>query len=137
MLYHKIMKRAILLLFFGCFSCLFSFAQGNLQFNQVLTISSTDQTVPAGKVWKIESYQQQNVAISTTGPTVSCGDLSRPRPYYIDGVYYHDIKSSGWGSASVLYIAQNTFPIWLKAGQTCRTTCVGDFLSVLEFNIVP
>jgi hypothetical protein len=137
MLYHKIMKRVILLLFFGCFSCLFSFAQGNLQFNQVLTISSTDQTVPAGKVWKLESYQQQSVGISTSSPITSCGDLSRVRPYYIDGLAYNDIKGTGSGLSNVLYIPQNTFPIWLKAGQTCRTTCVGDFLSVLEFNIVP
>jgi hypothetical protein len=35
----------------------FSQAQGNLQFNQAKIISNTDpmQTVPAGKVWKIES----------------------------------------------------------------------------------
>jgi hypothetical protein len=113
------------------------FAQGNLQFSQVLTISNTDQTVPVGKVWKIESYQQQQVGISTSGPTLACTDLSRPRPYYIDGVYFYDMKGTGWGSANVLYIAQNSFPIWLKAGQTCRTNCPGDFLSVLEFNIVP
>ena len=33
------------------------YSQGNLQFNQVKIISNTDpsQTVPAGKVWKIES----------------------------------------------------------------------------------
>lgn len=29
------------------------YAQGNLQFNQVKIISSTTETVPAGKVWKI------------------------------------------------------------------------------------
>jgi hypothetical protein len=119
------------------FVCQLTFGQGNLQFSQVLTISNTDQTVPAGKVWKIESYQQQQIGISTNGPTLACTDLSRPRPYYIDGVYFYDLKGTGWGSANVLYIAQNSFPIWLKAGQTCRTNCPGDFLSVLEFNIIP
>ena len=30
-------------------------AQNNLQFNQVKLVGSTAETVPAGKVWKIES----------------------------------------------------------------------------------
>jgi hypothetical protein len=109
----------------------------NLQFSQVVIVSNTDQTVPVGKVWKIESYQQQQIGFGTSSPTTSCGDLSRPRPYVIDGLNYNDIKGTGWGSGSILYAAGNTFPIWLKAGQTCRTTCSGDFLSILEFNIVP
>jgi hypothetical protein len=33
----------------------YSYAQGNLQFNQVKLIGSTPETVPTGKVWKIES----------------------------------------------------------------------------------
>jgi hypothetical protein len=32
-----------------------SFGQGNLQFNQVKLVGSTAETVPSGKVWKIES----------------------------------------------------------------------------------
>jgi hypothetical protein len=32
-----------------------SFGQGNLQFNQVKLVGTTSETVPAGKVWKIES----------------------------------------------------------------------------------
>ena len=109
----------------------------NLQFSQVIIVSNTDQTVPVGKVWKIESYQQQQIGFGTSSPITSCGDLSRPRPYIIDGVNYNDIKGTGWGSATILYAAGNTFPIWLKSGQVCRTTCSGDFLSILEFNIVP
>jgi hypothetical protein len=124
----------VVTLFLLCFG---SYAQGNLQFNQVLTISNTDQTVPAGKVWKIESYQQQQIGISSSGPTFACTDLSRPRYYYIDGNSFCDIKGTGTGVAGYIFIAQNSFPIWLKAAQTCRTSCPGDFLSVLEFNIVP
>lgn len=30
-------------------------AQGNLQFSQALVVSSTEQTVPVGKVWKVTS----------------------------------------------------------------------------------
>jgi hypothetical protein len=31
----------------------------------------------------------------------------------------------------------NQLPIWLKAGDIVQTTCVDNFLSILEFNIVP
>ena len=43
--------------FISLFLCGLSYSQGNLQFNQVKIVSNTDpsQTVPAGKVWKIES----------------------------------------------------------------------------------
>jgi len=46
-----------LLIAFALFSFFTGIAQGNLQFNQAKIISNTDppQTVPAGKVWKIES----------------------------------------------------------------------------------
>ena len=130
------MRSVILLSFALCFVKIAT-AQGNLQFNQVISATNSDMTVPAGKVWKIESYLQQQIAIGTSGPITTCGDLSRPRPFYIDGIPYHDIKGTGWGSGSLLYTAGNQFPIWLKAGQVCRTTCSGDILSILEFNVVP
>ncbi len=113
------------------------FAQGNLQFNQIVIVSDQVQTVPTGKVWKVESYQQQQVGVNFSGPTTACTDLNRPRPYHIDGITYNDLKGTGYGSGSMPYMAQNSFPIWLKAGQTLKTSCPGDFLSVIEFNIVP
>jgi len=38
------------------------FGQYNLQLNQVVLVSNTLQTVPAGKVWKVESYMQAGIA---------------------------------------------------------------------------
>ena len=112
-------------------------AQGNLQFNQVVIVMDQPQTVPAGKVWKIESYQQQQVGISTNMPTIGCGDLSRPRPYFIDNFSYYNIEGAGNGNSSYSSVAKNSFPIWLKAGQSTKTSCAGDFLSIIEFNVVP
>ena len=112
-------------------------AQGNLQFNQVVIVMDQPQTVPAGKVWKIESYQQQQVGISTNLPTTGCADLSRPRPYFIDNFSYYNIEGAGNGNSSYSSVAKNTFPIWLKAGQIVKTSCAGDFLSIIEFNVVP
>ena len=114
-----------------------TFSQGNLQFNQVLKVIDVDQTVPIGKVWKVESYHQQTVGISTNMPTTGCGDLSRPRPYYVDNVLYHHVNGIGNGNSSYASAATNEFPLWLKESQMLRTSCPGDFLSVLEFNIVP
>ncbi len=110
-------------------------AQGNLQFNQVIKVSSATMTVPVGKVWKIESYQQSNVS-GTSNSTSGC-DLARVRPYIIDSQIYHNIKNIASGNAGYVYTAENRMPIWLAAGQTAATSCPSDFLSVIEFNVVP
>ncbi|MFN5181462.1 MAG: hypothetical protein ACK5D5_00390 [Bacteroidota bacterium] len=112
-------------------------AQGNLQFNQVVIVYDIPQTVPSGKVWKVESYLQQQVNISTNFPTTGCSDLSRPRPYFIDNYSYHNIEGIGNGNSNNSSTAKNNFPIWLKSGQVVKTSCAGDFLSIIEFNIVP
>lgn len=110
-------------------------AQGNLQFNQVIKVSTATTTVPVGKVWKIESYQQSNVS-GTSNSTSGC-DVARVRPYIIDSQIYHNIKNIASGNAGYVYTAENRMPIWLAAGQTAATSCPSDFLSVIEFNVVP
>lgn len=130
------MRKTYLFFILNLFVC-GTFAQGNLQFNQVVIVSTTDLTVPAGKVWKVESYQQQQVGITGNGTIASCSDLTRSRPYYIDNNPFYCIEGIGYGGSNMVVTAGNPFPFWLKAGQTSRTTCGGDFLSVLEFNIIP
>jgi hypothetical protein len=125
-----------ILLIFALALSTVSFGQGNLQFNQVIKVVDVNQVVPAGKVWKVESYHQQTVGISTNMPTTGCGDLSRPRPYYVDNLLYHHINPIGNGNSSFASAATNEFPLWLSAGALIRTSCPGDFLSVIEFNIV-
>jgi hypothetical protein len=112
-------------------------AQGNLQFNQVIKVVNVNQTVPAGKVWKVESYHQETVGISTNMPTTGCGDLSRPRPYFVDNTMYYHLNGIGNGNSNFASSATNEFPLWLGAGQFIRTSCPQDFLSIIEFNIVP
>jgi hypothetical protein len=112
-------------------------AQGNLQFVQVIIVSDVVQTVPSGKVWKVESYQQHQVGLATNLPTNSCSELSRSRPYVIDNYSYYNVEGAGNGNTSFSNVARNNFPFWLKAGQTVKTTCPGDFLSILEFVITP
>lgn len=126
----------LMFIFLVSLSCAAS-AQGNLQFNQVLKITDTDLVVPEGKVWKIESYLQSNVGISTSGVVSGCGDLNRNRAFFIDNIAYFSLNLGGWGGSSLPNSATNYFPIWLRENQTARTSCPSDFLSVIEFNIVP
>jgi len=129
------MKKWIYLMFLLWSTAIF--AQGNLVFFQVLKIVDVDQTVPVGKVWKLESYHQQTVGISTSSPTTGCADLSRPRPYFIDNTPYHHLVGIGNGVSTFASTANNEFPIWLGAGRSVRTSCPGDFISVIEFSIIP
>ncbi len=120
------------------------FSQGNLQFNQVLTITgsvvssnsfanSPINTVPTGKVWKIEHVggsatilgNGTNYGVTINNATTLCY----------------------WGSSPQNYLLQmkDICPIWLKAGDNLsfywsqyNGTQSCDFvISIIEFNIVP
>ena len=118
-----------------CFVSLNLSAQGNLQFNQVTSVTitgnlsamssiTTNVTVPAGKVWKIQS--------------ASSG-------YYSSTVYMRDASGN---FLATLYSSnlgyRVNFPYWLPSGFT------GDFIrygntgsgpkstvSIIEFNVIP
>jgi hypothetical protein len=117
-------------------------AQGNLQFNQVIRLSYTgfiasnaapvsagSITVPANKVWKIESGS----AIDTKLYTV-------PFSLTVDGQLIYSGHSSG--SSMPFYASP---PIWLSAGTyNVSVALVTGFnynfvakISALEFNITP
>ena len=119
----------VFFLFFFIGGC---FAQGNLQFNQVKLVS-TVETVPVGKVWKVESIQYQggpSFYLNTQGIRSIEGTLN----FQINGIVIYP---------SLHYMATNdavpfqTFPIWLPAGSTLAAGSGTAFLSVVEFNIVP
>ncbi|MDP4867137.1 MAG: hypothetical protein NWQ47_08310 [Crocinitomicaceae bacterium] len=96
-----------------------SYAQGNLQFNQVYTYSgsggnSAIWTVPVGKIWKIESVLMVNMSGTST--------------FKIN-------------SFVVLYNNINPQPIWLKSGDFSQFSMsnAGNsyYISIVEFNIIP
>ena len=114
-----------------------SFSQGNLQFNQVVSYSqafntsssgslysftSPLYTVPTGKVWKIEKFlMHKNVTIPSGWLVVNSG-------------------------AKLFTDEVNSGPVWLKAGdefvatvsQSGGSNFSGDvFISIIEFNVVP
>lgn len=125
------------LLFFAlCAMSNLFFAQGNLQFSQVLRINNTPLTVPAGKVWKVESYLQNEVVYNSNYQS-NCGSLNFHRPLVINGSNYYFLGDVSYGAASVFLMNGNKLPVWLKSGDIVNTVCPTDFASVIEFNIVP
>jgi hypothetical protein len=121
-------KIIILFIFLG--KIFYSEAQGNLQFNQVISASATLAsngassiiTVPADKVWKIESVNGWADCGSRLGITIN--------------------------SISTLF-SSSKFPIWLKPGDTFRLTVLTNpatgiacgpmnyYYSIIEFNVIP
>lgn len=114
-------------------------AQFNLQFNQVLLVSNTIQTVPAGKVWKVESFMQAGIAVPDVievGGT--CALTDRHHPMIVNNQNYYLINGSpGHGSSGVFLAPNNALPMWLPSGTTVKTACSKDVLSIVEFNLVP
>lgn len=108
-------------------------AQG-LEFSRVLRVGSVQDTVPAGKVWKVESYWQSRTTFDLTSET-TCGNASRHHPFYIDNAYFYKYDGgANTGSTNTRTAVGNTFPLWLPAGTRLRTVCPEDFLSVIEFS---
>ena len=125
-------------LFLGVLFLLGSFyAQGNLQFNQVVTVSTTTMTVPAGKVWKIESYSESEVTFNSNYSS-GCINVNYHRPLVINNNNYYFFGNMATASSGANYITTgNKLPIWLKSGDQIRTVCSSDFASAIEFNIIP
>lgn len=91
----------------------------NLEFSQVILIDGTvafSKTVPAGKVWKIESISGGDGDLTINGKLTSLTSLSS-------------------------YTYYGNFPFWLPSGTvisnngTPTGTC--GFLSIIEYSIVP
>ena len=129
------MKNILLILAIAFSSA--SFAQGNLQFNQVKLVGSAAETVPTGKIWKIESatysppptwvYNAGGLVVNENAIIQINGNNRTIRS--IRGEYYN-------GAAGQQYWEQ-TFPIWLPAGTTLSAGALVYELSIIEFNVVP
>ena len=142
------------------FWCMIScFAQGNLQLNQVKLVT-TVETVPVGKVWKVESALTGEERYPTSGTTLA----SNSRFILVNGtsicVHEEHVATTGIGfngccgggfwmsnvgmavnsttPVLVQVTAQPTkLPLWLPAGTTLAAGTKVSAISVLEFNIIP
>ena len=111
------------------------FSQGNLQFNQVLLLSTNQNssillgTVPAGKTWKIEGYGTNLTSY------YNC-DFS------FNGVNAAFRAGSTDSYSSAYTYVSSTQQFWLPAGTplhafACNGTAGYRWVSIIEFNIIP
>jgi hypothetical protein len=116
-------------------------AQGNLQFNQVKLVTSLE-TVPVGKVWKIESVIY-NIALSEPGYQASSGSCNSTSNESTGIVIAGVPTKVGQGTQAASYSSltythsYTILPLWIPAGTTLSGgTCLNK-ISVIEFNIIP
>ena len=132
------MKQFLIVIFLGLGAMLHA---QSLQFNQVKLVTS-QETVPAGKVWKVESVIFSIPA--TTMPLANSGSNSCSAGQYqnqaieVDGVF---TKLGGAGNSAYNgytgYYYGTRLPIWLPAGATLSGGPCLNKISVIEFTIVP
>ncbi len=108
-----------------------SFAQGNLQFNQVILYdipgnTSQSITVPAGKVWKIESA-------STSHPCNSIY-LLNSSGQYIAQLYIPGNANLSSSSLTLPYWLPSSFSGSFRVGDNCVNR---GSVSIIEFNVIP
>lgn len=106
------------------------FSQGNLQFNQVKLVS-TIETVPNGKVWKVESITY-NAPLPYIGSSSAGADVCKISINSIDQIVRSFTYQYNGGAA----VWEQSFPIWLPAGSTLAGSNGVNQISVIEFNIV-
>lgn len=111
--------------------------QNTLSFSGAILVGTTLDTVPANKVWKVESYMQANVSLTNQTNGGGCSNPAWQSPFYINQYMYYNTAWIGNGISSFYQGNHIPFPFWLPAGTTLKTTCAGDYLSVLEFTVQP
>lgn len=120
--------------FFFCLSLgMLAHAQGNLQFNQPILITNVLSTVPAGKVWKIESFTPSS-AYQVHGGNPIAFQITINGDNRIVGMPAGLNYNYNSGSHSAVI---HSLPIWLPAGSTLVTGTGVSMISVIEFNLVP
>ena len=151
------MKKSIVILLF--FIALGAKAQGNLQFNQSLSLSNGSYTVPTGKVFKVESINIDYSAIPQLS-LIDCNIFNGGNGNLTNCIYgqllYLTIDNfnfklpskvltqnlqfycSQCAAVTSTNIAQQTFslPIWISAGKAINLPTSWVHISGIEFNII-
>ncbi len=122
------------------------FGQGTLSFADVIMVDATPQTVPTGKIWKVESAMGPHTE-GTSYTNVATPVFPSAHNIIINsqtiGVGTMD-SSLGFTSSSsgsrVTHMARSTvttFPIWLPEGSTLAAGSNVTYVSVIEFDVIP
>jgi len=121
----KVNNKYLITLIIGILFFNVSKAQSNLQFNQVKLVTTVD-TVPAKKVWKVESVLYSN---ANTNSYISLNGTSLLVRY----INYVQIGTTGVASL----IWEMKYPFWLPAGSTLAKSTNVESISIIEYDIVP
>ena len=107
-------------------------AQGSLQFNKIKLVTTTE-TVPAGKVWKVES---------ALGPAIGANCSNNPMHTLVVNSWTVNVGTSGnlsynnycggWQGIGIV----TSLPIWLPENTTLAAGSNVNAVSVIEFNVV-
>ncbi len=109
-----------------------SYAQGNLQFNQVRTFTGNANaykvldTVPTGKIWKIEST-------GFSGKDNSFLNINNIR--YVNFYNYFNITYNLISQSQSSTSIKET--IWLKSGDVLGWENGSYIITLIEYNIIP
>ncbi len=102
-------------------------AQGELAYNQVLLVT-TSQTVPTGRVWKVESIlsnQDQVQNINVSGARI-----------LVNGTSIYLTERVGTPTSSNAFFP-SMLPMWLPSGATLAASTGVQYISVIEFIVTP
>ncbi len=108
-----------------------------LQFSQVLLVSSNTQTVPAGKVWKVENILASSSLVASGNQTINFSITVDNSQVFVAGansqvnVYNQGVQSMSSTSNQLVQ------PIWLPAGSTLAAGQNVFRVSVIEFTVLP
>ena len=142
------MKTPLLLLFLIIYYQ--NIAQGNLQFSQVKLVSTTE-TVPVGKVWKLQNFLPnvslftditRNQINPTSGGIRNFIILVNGISIYLQTTVTREVgrSDSYWSQDGYATAASSSIlnePIWLSSGTTLAASTNVQFVSVIEFNVLP
>ncbi len=133
------MKKIYILFFMLLAGTYLASAQSSLQFNQVVLVNGVNQTVPQGKVWKVESVVSgYSYPISSNCSSASNNGNYATALYIDNAIYFSDVSNhAGTTYSSVMFNGSQSFPFWLPAGTNLRAACSSSLVSVIEFNMVP
>jgi hypothetical protein len=116
----------------------------NLQFGKTKLIESKTDTVPAGKVWKVESFIFSKTApdcptgasnVNISDSIAINGNKLAVRVQRFSGL--HDNWRYGYAWSPEFFLWEQKTPMWLPSGTTLAAGRGVLYISVLEFNDVP
>jgi hypothetical protein len=143
-----LMKRLFSIFLFSSTLLAVDLSAQTLSFSRVLTVDATPQTVPAGKVWKVENMVVPSGMFSSTSTNTSTPSPSNTYTFFLNGVENSattlggDIQagynSSTSSSTRIIMVPdRHMFPLWLPATSTLATGSGVSLFSVIEFTVNP